>query len=177
MASELFWTAFAAIGQAVGAIATAAAVIVTLWQVRYSNKKKLKMKFTDKSVVFSERGDSRYFFVNLSVTNIGNRNVIVRNWETEGPKKSNYLLVQDMTNPMLKLLQKSLPYTLEPEYTLDLVFDLKLFLKNLKEQTEQGTFAMNDKLTFYVVDTTGKEYALKIKKTIKQLIEDNEKDV
>ena len=38
MASELFWTAFAAIGQAVGAIATAAAVIVTLWQVRYSNK-------------------------------------------------------------------------------------------------------------------------------------------
>ena len=75
MASELFWTAFAAIGQAVGAIATAAAVIVTLWQVRYSNKKKLKMKFTDKNVVFSERGDSRYFFVNLSVTNIGNRNV------------------------------------------------------------------------------------------------------
>ena len=51
-----------------------------LWQVRYSNKKKLKMKFTDKNVVFSERGDSRYFFVNLSVTNIGNRNVIVRNW-------------------------------------------------------------------------------------------------
>ena len=48
MASELFWTAFAAIGQAVGAIATAAAVIVTLWQVRYSNKKNLKMKFTDK---------------------------------------------------------------------------------------------------------------------------------
>ena len=50
-------------------------------------------------------------------------------------------------------------------------------MKNLKEQTEQGTFAMNDKLTFYVVDTTGKEYALKIKKTIKQLIEDNEKNV
>ena len=85
MASELFWTAFAAIGQAVGAIATAAAVIVTLWQVRYSNKKKLKMKFTDKSVVFSERGDSRYFFVNLSVTNIGNRNVIVRNWGLKCP--------------------------------------------------------------------------------------------
>lgn len=92
MASELFWTAFAAIGQAVGAIATAAAVIVTLWQVRYSNKKKLKMKFTDKNVVFSERGDSRYFFVNLSVTNIGNRNVIVRNWGMKVPKKSNYLL-------------------------------------------------------------------------------------
>lgn len=36
----LFWTAFAAIGQAVGAVATAAAVIVTLWQIRYANAKK-----------------------------------------------------------------------------------------------------------------------------------------
>jgi hypothetical protein len=35
----LFWTAFAAIGQAVGAIATAAAVIITLWQIKYVNKK------------------------------------------------------------------------------------------------------------------------------------------
>ena len=77
MASELFWTAFAAIGQAVGAIATAAAVIVTLWQVRYSNKKKLKMKFTDKNVVFSERGDSRYFFVNLSVSVETTSNVLL----------------------------------------------------------------------------------------------------
>ena len=84
--SQEFWTAFAAIGQAVGAIATAAAVIVALWQVRYANKKKLKMKFTDKNVVFSERGDSRYLFVNLSVTNIGNRNVTIRNWGMKVPK-------------------------------------------------------------------------------------------
>lgn len=177
MTSELFWAAFAAIGQAVGAIATAAAVIITLWQIRYANKKKLKLKFTDKNVVFSECGDNRYLFVNLSVTNIGNRNVIIRNWGMKVPKKSNYLLVQDMSNPMIKILQKPLPHTLEPEYSIDLVFDLKLFLKNLKEQTAQGTFAMNDKLTFYVVDSTGKEYGLEIEKTIKQLIEDNEKNV
>ena len=42
-----------------------------------------------------------------SVTNIGNRNVIVRNWGMKVPKKSNYLLVQDMTNSMLKLLQET----------------------------------------------------------------------
>ncbi len=177
MSQELFWTVFAAIGQAVGAIATAAAVIVTLWQVRYVNKKKLKMKFTDKNAVLSERGNSRYLFVNLSVTNIGNRTVIVRNWGMKVPKKSNYLFVQDMTNPMINILQKPLPYSLETECTIDLVFDLNLFLKNLKEQTAQGSFAMNDKLSFYVIDTTGKEYSLKIKKTIKQLIEEHEKNV
>ena len=37
--ATLFWTAFAAIGQAVGAIATAAAVIITLWQIKYANRK------------------------------------------------------------------------------------------------------------------------------------------
>lgn len=41
----LFWTAFAAIGQAVGAVATAAAVIITLWQIKYANRKKIKMSF------------------------------------------------------------------------------------------------------------------------------------
>ena len=177
MTQELFWTAFAAIGQAVGAIATAAAVIVSLWQIHYANKKKLKLKFSDKNVVFSERGDNKYFFINLSVTNVGNRNVIIKNWGMKVLKKSNFLLVHDMTNPMIKILQKPLPYTLEPEYTIDLVFDLKLFLNNLKEQTAQGIFSMNDKLTFYVIDTTGKEYNIKVKRTIKQLIEDNDKNV
>lgn len=73
----LFWTAFAAIGQAVEALATAAAVIVTLWQIRYANAKKVKLNFSDKNVVFSENGNLEVHFVNLSVSNIGNRNVVV----------------------------------------------------------------------------------------------------
>lgn len=36
----LFWTAFAAIGQVVGAFATALAVIITLWQIKFFNRKK-----------------------------------------------------------------------------------------------------------------------------------------
>lgn len=177
MTSELFWAAFAAIGQAVGAIATAAAVIITLWQIRHANKKKLKMRFTDQNMVFSERSDSKYFYINLSVINIGNRNVIIKNWGMRVPEKSKYLFVPDMANPMIRLLQKPLPCTLEPENSVDLVFDLKLFLNNLRGDIEQGTFLMNDKITFFVIDSTGKEYRLKIEKSIKQLLEDNEKNV
>lgn len=33
---NMYWTAFSVIGQAVGVIATAAAVIVTLWQISYA---------------------------------------------------------------------------------------------------------------------------------------------
>ena len=35
----LFWTAFGAIGTTAGAIATAIAVIVALWQVKHAEKK------------------------------------------------------------------------------------------------------------------------------------------
>lgn len=156
---DLFWTVFAAIGQAVGAIATSAAVIVTLWQIRYANRKKVKVRFSDKNVVISENGNLKFHFVNLTVTNIGNRNVIV----------------PDMTNPIVKAIQKQLPCTLEPEESLDLVFDIKLFLRNLREQLKNGTFKEKDKLTLYMLDSAGKEYCIRSDQTIKKYIEDNQK--
>jgi hypothetical protein len=172
---NLFWTAFAAIGQAVGAIATAAAVIITLWQIKYANKKRLNLRFSDKNVVFSENGNLEFHFVNLTVTNIGNRNVIVKNWGIKVSKKQNLLIVPDIKNPIVKMIQKPLPCTLEPEETMDLVFDIKLFLRNLREQIKDGVFSENDKLTLYVVDSAGKMYFAKSEKTIKKYIDDNSK--
>ena len=84
---NLFWTAFSAIGQAVGAIATSAAVIVALWQIRYANRKKVKLSFSDKNVVFSGNGNLEFHFVNMTVTNIGNKNIIIRNWGIKVSKK------------------------------------------------------------------------------------------
>ena len=40
MTDELFWTIFGSIGTTIGSIATAAAVIVALWQTKFSNNKK-----------------------------------------------------------------------------------------------------------------------------------------
>lgn len=171
----LFWTAFSAIGQAVGAIATSAAVIVTLWQIRYANRKKVKLRFTDNNVVFSERGNLEFHFVNLKVTNIGNRNIIVSNWGIKVSKGYNLLFITDVSNPVVKAIQKPLPCTLEPEESVDMVFDIKLFLKNLREEVKKGTFSEKEKLTLYVVDSTGKEYRTKSNKTIEKYIEDNKK--
>ncbi len=170
---NLFLTAFAAIGQAVGAIATAAAVIVTLWQIKYANRKRLRLSFSDKNVLFSENGNFEFHFVNLTVTNIGNRNVIIKNWGIKVSKKQNLLIVPDIKNPIVKMIQKPLPCTLEPEESMDLVFDIKLFLKNLRKQVKDGVFSEKDKLTLYVTDSTGKMYFVKIEKTIKKYIDDN----
>lgn len=54
----LFWTAFGAIGGTIGALATATAVFVALWQTKYSNKKKLKLAFSDDVVIASGLGYS-----------------------------------------------------------------------------------------------------------------------
>ena len=167
---NLFWTAFAAIGQAVGAIATAAAVIVTLWQIKYANRKRLRLSFSDKNVLFSENGNFEFHFVNLTVTNIGNRNVIIKNWGIKVSKKQNLLIVPDIKNPIVKMIQKPLPCTLEPEESMDLVFDIKLFLG---KQVKDGVFSEKDKLTLYVTDSTGKMYFVKSEKTIKKYIDDN----
>ncbi|MCH5250884.1 MAG: hypothetical protein J1E98_13165 [Lachnospiraceae bacterium] len=172
---NLFWNAFAAIGQAVGAIATAAAVIVTLWQIKYANRKRLRLSFSDKNVVFSENGNLEFHFVSLTVTNIGNRNVIIKNWGIKVSKKQNLLIVPDIKNPIVKMIQKPLPCTLAPEESMDLVFDIKLFLRNLREQIKDGVFSEKDKLTLYVVDSTGKMYFVKSEKTIKKYIDDNSK--
>lgn len=172
---SLFWTAFAAVGQAVGAIATSAAVIITLWQIRYANRKKLNLRFSDNNVVFSENGNVEFHFVNLTVTNICNRNVIIKNWGIKVSKKQNLLIVPDVTNPIVRMIQKPLPCTLEPEETMDLVFDIKLFLRNLREQVKKGVFSEKDRLILYVVDSTGKMYCVKSEKSIKKYIDDNTK--
>lgn len=43
----LFWNAFGAIGGTLGVLATIIAVIVALWQTKYSQKKKIKLCFNE----------------------------------------------------------------------------------------------------------------------------------
>lgn len=43
----LFWNAFGAIGGTLGVLATTIAVIVALWQTKYSQKKKIKLCFNE----------------------------------------------------------------------------------------------------------------------------------
>jgi hypothetical protein len=70
--STQFWTMVAAIGQAVGAIATACAVIVSLWIALSERTEKLKLSFGLRKII----GDGPSFdVINFTVRNTGHRNV------------------------------------------------------------------------------------------------------
>lgn len=67
----LFW-------QAASAIATTAAVVVALWQTRYSNKKRLKIKFRDNVILTNKASKESY--VELEISNVGNRKIIINRY-------------------------------------------------------------------------------------------------
>lgn len=63
-----------------GVVATFSAVVVALWQTKYANKKKLKCQFIkDNTVVNPSTGDKK-LYVGMSISNIGNKKVILTNW-------------------------------------------------------------------------------------------------
>ncbi len=81
--SVLFWTAFAAIGQAVGAIATASAVIVSLWIALSERKAKIKVQAGLRLIIAGD-GSPATDTISISVTNEGMRRVRVSSigWRT-----------------------------------------------------------------------------------------------
>ena len=65
----LFWTQAAAVGQIAGAVATAAAVIVSLWIVLSERRERLKLAVGHRTIV--ERGKAHTEVVVFDITNLG----------------------------------------------------------------------------------------------------------
>lgn len=63
-----------------GVIATFSAVIVALWQTKYASRKKLKCQFIENNVVMNPNSFDKKLYVAMSISNIGNKKVIVSNW-------------------------------------------------------------------------------------------------
>lgn len=167
----LFWTAFGAIGGTLGAFATTAAVIVTLWQVRHQENKKLRLRFSDSMIMFSEDPSiPEETFICLSITNVGNRKVIVQNWGFFFHKKNCYGLLGINQSQLTRRINPSLPYELEIENKIDLYLEHKYFVRNIKECIAEKALNPRRKLIFFVSDSAGKIYRLKSNKAIGQMI-------
>lgn len=172
----LFWTAFGAIGGTVGAFATAAAVIVALWQTKYNQKKKLKLSFSEDITIVPENGNVFYRYIGVSVTNIGNRDVIISNWGFKMHTEGAVLIVNDNT-PISKLIQVNLPHKVAIEEKIDLTYGKNYFLRVLKENLENKKLDPNKVLEFYVTDSTGKQYFVKTPKSVVGMIQQIEKQI
>ena len=169
----LFWTAFGAIGGTLGALATAAAVIVALWQTKYSQRKKLKLVFCDDVKAVTGPGQEVTELVSLNVINTGNRITVLTRWGfllKGGQRMMIFSNIPIDTLPPLFQTQfkTEFPYKLDVEQRVTLYYEKCLFTKIVSESCQNNELNPERKIVFYVTDSTGKEYFVKSQKRAKE---------
>ena len=147
----------------ISAVATFAAVIVALWQTKYSNKKKLKLSFTTKAQMIQDMVTLQFekkaiLLLSVSVVNIGNRKVVLSDWGFQFDKNNALQIVN--------LNGKTFPCELEIECAKELQTDL-LGVRNALVQNKNIVEKEKKKLKVYVTDSTGKKYFVKLPYSIK----------
>lgn len=172
---NLFWTAVGAIGGTLGAFATTIAVIVALWQTKFSQKKRLKLSFTDNITIVPENGSFYKQYIGVTVTNIGNRDVVIHNWGFNIDNENSMMIVQD-TSAIGRMIQEKLPHRLIIEESITLYYEKKLFINVLKDLLKTNRLSENKQITFYVTDSTGKKHYIKTEKVVSKLIENSKAD-
>ena len=168
---NLFWTALGAIGGTLGAIATFVAVVVALWQTKLNYKKKIQLSFTDNITVMSESGGASYRYIGVTITNIGNRDIVIQNWGFELDDGSQMLIVPD-TSPIGRMLQVKLPHRLQIEEGITLYYEKNLFRNAILDGIEKGKMKENKKIRFYVSDSTAKKHYVLTNKVATDLLKD-----
>lgn len=169
----LFWTAFGAVGGTLGALATAIAVIVALWQVKHSEKKKLKLSFSDSMEMISQGSNvPEESLISLSVVNIGNRKLIINQWGFDYHNKKGHALLGFNQSPLIQLINPTLPRQLDVEDRIDLYLERKFFIKSLNEGIDKKKLNKSKKVSFFVMDSTGKIYRVKSSKTVSEMIKE-----
>ncbi|MCL2544657.1 MAG: hypothetical protein FWE77_01930 [Clostridia bacterium] len=155
---------------AVAAVATFAAVIVALWQTKYANRKRVKLKSSTQAllpVITMETG-SKVLSETLSqcvdITNIGNRDIVIDGFSIEFSRDF-MLQIVDFMN----IINPQLPIKIAAEERERLQVDFpslcEMILKNKKTI---GKF--DKKLKFCITDSTGKKYRIKSNRTIENIL-------
>lgn len=165
---NLFWTAFGAIGGTLGAVATTGAVIVALWQTKYSQKKKLDIYFTDNFQLYNQNSGASVKYIGIRVTNIGNRKIIITNWGMKMKEGEALILKPVDANSFERLAYTDLPKTLEIEESIDLQWQIDRFKAFLV--SNEGDIDKHRPLEFFVKDSTGKKYWVKSKKDAEEYL-------
>ena len=167
----LFWTAFGAIGTTLGSFATTIAVIVALWQTKYSTKKKLKLVFNDNIKIYnSVTSQVLNEYIGITIINVGNRDIVISDWAMIIEKD----VRQKIMTQLQGVLKVELPKKLEIEQSLDLSYEKKYFLRAVHDAVEKNKSLINKKIKFQVMDSTGKKYYIYSKKAYCEYLKEYE---
>lgn len=158
---------------AFGTIATFLAVIVALWQTKYSNKKKIKLTYTEsfeviQNAVTGKVENMSYRYTQVNITNIGNRKIVIKNWFI--------YFSNDFTMQIINKNGERLPFTLNVEESLMLrmkLLDIKQILINNQKEIEKYR---NKKLMFLIYDSAGKKYTIKTKRKIIDILQSDDSE-
>lgn len=113
-----------------GVIATFSAVIVALWQTKYASRKKLKCQFIENNVVMNPNSFDKKLYVAMSISNIGNKKVIVSNWGIKLKDSFILILTSGFEETIFdKMVAVKTPYILEPEENVTFFYSKDLFQK------------------------------------------------
>lgn len=158
-----------------GVVATFSAVAVALWQPRHANKKKLKLKFLKNSTVVNPSTGDKKLYVGISISNVGNRKVIVTNW---GVKLKNNAFLLILTSGFEKdyfdsVVSTETPVVLEPEESIAFYHSERSFKALLAEYIEKNELDKDEKITFWVHDSTGKTYKTKSTMKAKEYLQES----
>lgn len=161
------WDIAGVIATCVSAFATFLACFIALWQTKYNNKKKIKLKFYDLAVPVLSNVSFDQYYISINITNIGNRKIKIIEWAYYIKKERNVLLVNDF--PINQSNQ--LPKTLDIEESFDLYFPLKKFLKGLEATYKLGKINKFSKIIFGIKDSSGEIYYIKSPMRVYQYLE------
>lgn len=173
---SVFWTKLSAIGTLSGAFATTGAVIVALWQTRFNQRKKLKVRFTDDVGIVLHGSGQVYKYIGLDITNIGNRSVTIDSWGYKLINNGKMLLLSCLSpdNRPFSVNQPhicvNLPYKIEIEESAALRIEKGTFISILTKNVKEKELNKNENLVFFVCDNTGKEYTVKTNRAIANYI-------
>ena len=143
--------------QALGSVATTAAVIVALWQTRFVNNKKAKISFVENRIIVPAIALGSYgympesAYVGLEFANIGNRKIIIKSFWVELSNDVRAVIAPEVT-PVDTL---TWPVEVDIEESVFLPWSKEKFLEFIQNEERLD---LNRKLTFCVCDTTGKIY-------------------
>ena len=151
----------------IGVIATLSAVIVALWQTKFNNRKKIKLKLYEQESAFIPDLDEQTKFTSLKIINIGNRIIKIKNNGLIVGKEKYVTLIafQKFKSPVEQCLLQDFnnQVTLNIEETFELNWlNKQITLIAEKAQAEKPE-CLNKYIYFSIVDSTGKLYKIKSK--------------
>ena len=160
------WDKIGIVATCFGAIATFLACCIALWQTKYNNKKKLKLKFYSLASPVSDYVSFDQYLISINIVNIGKRKVEIQEWAYY-VRKQRYIF---MTNGFILNKDNQLPKKLDIEESFDLYFNLKNFLESIKSAYNLGKIHKSSKIKFGIKDSSGKVYSIKSKERVSEYL-------